>query len=130
MIARNVINDYNRSLTLQPLSLDQPDQLSADLHLLVHSVSDASGIIHRSEASLIVRNTLELIQIDYEHRTWQAFWKTVIDGKPAVEVANELGLAPGTVRQARYKILRRLRTELAELAQDSDVINLDESKNE
>lgn len=130
VIARNVINDYNRTLIEKPLSLDQPDQLSADLSLLAHSVSDASGIMHRSEASLIVRNTLELIQIDYEHRTWQAFWKTVVDGKPAVEVANELGLAPGTVRQARYKILRRLRTELAELAQDSDVVDLNKSKDE
>lgn len=123
VIARNVINDYLRGLATQPLPLDQTDHLSADLNLLATSVSEASGMVHRSEASLVVRNTLEVIQIDYEHRTWQAFWKTVVDGKPAVDVAKELGMAPGTVRQARYKILRRLRTELAQLAEDSDMIN-------
>jgi len=57
---------------------------------------------------------LDVLRGEFEDRTWQAFWLTAVQGKPAQEVAAELGLAPGTVRQAKYKILKRLREELDE----------------
>ncbi|MEZ6060091.1 MAG: sigma-70 family RNA polymerase sigma factor [Planctomycetaceae bacterium] len=69
------------------------------------SVSDGS-------TELVVRRALDAIRDDFEFTTWQAFWRTAVDDQPAVQVAEELNLNPGTVRQAKYKILRRLRDEL------------------
>lgn len=55
---------------------------------------------------------LQSIRMDYEHSTWQAFWLTVVEGQSPADVAKDLHISAGSVRQAKYKILRRLRTEL------------------
>ena len=66
----------------------------------------------RPRGGLVLRQALESIRVDYETNTWQAFWRTAVDGEPTADVAQDLGLTPGNVRQARYKILKRMREEL------------------
>lgn len=58
---------------------------------------------------------LRLIQTDFPGPTWQAFWGVVVDGRPAAEVAADLGLTVNAVYLARSRVLRRLREELAGL---------------
>ena len=58
---------------------------------------------------------LELIRCEFEERTWQAFWLTAVEDRPAGEVALELGMTPGAVRVAKSRVLRRLREELSEI---------------
>jgi RNA polymerase sigma-70 factor (ECF subfamily) len=43
------------------------------------------------------------------------FWRSVIDGMPTVTVASELSVSTAAVRQARSRVLRRLREEKADL---------------
>ncbi|MCA9067701.1 MAG: sigma-70 family RNA polymerase sigma factor [Planctomycetaceae bacterium] len=64
-----------------------------------------------SDESSLVRRALELIQTEFETRTWQAFWRVTIDEVKATHVAEELGMSPGAIYNAKYKVLRRLRTE-------------------
>jgi hypothetical protein len=45
-------------------------------------------------------------------RTPMACWEYVVAGRPAVEVAAELGIAAGTMYVARARILSRLRQKL------------------
>ena len=52
------------------------------------------------------------IRGDFEEKTWSAFQLTVIEGRPTAEVAAELDLSPESVRQARSRVLRRLREEM------------------
>lgn len=63
----------------------------------------------------LYRRALELIRDEFELRTWQMFWRSVIDGQTTEAVARELGVSAGGVRQARSRILRRIREEIAEL---------------
>jgi RNA polymerase sigma-70 factor (ECF subfamily) len=58
---------------------------------------------------------LAWLEPQFEPRTWQAFWQTVIADRPATDVAAELGMRPDAVRQAKARILRRLRQEMARL---------------
>jgi RNA polymerase sigma-70 factor (ECF subfamily) len=60
----------------------------------------------------LVGRTLELIRNDFQPATWKAFWECQVAGRPAAEVAAELGLNAGTVRAARFRVLCRLRQEL------------------
>lgn len=61
---------------------------------------------------LIVHRVLEVIREDFQEHTFQAFWRTAVDGRSAVDVADELGMTPEAVRAARYRVLKRLREEL------------------
>ena len=64
---------------------------------------------------LIVHQLLEVIRDDFQEHTFQAFWRTAVDGRSAVDVADELGMTPEAVRAARYRVLKRLREELEEM---------------
>ncbi|MEZ6092121.1 MAG: hypothetical protein R3C05_29780 [Pirellulaceae bacterium] len=54
---------------------------------------------------------IELLQSEFEQSTYQAFLKVAVDGRPPADVASELGMTVGAVYNAKYKVLRRLRTE-------------------
>jgi RNA polymerase sigma-70 factor (ECF subfamily) len=60
----------------------------------------------------LVARALQLMQAEFAPRMWKACWEHVVAGRPAVEVAAELGIAPGTVYVAKARILSRLRQEL------------------
>ena len=40
--------------------------------------------------------------------TWQAFWKAVIEGRPARDVGLELKMTPGTVYVIKSQVMARL----------------------
>jgi RNA polymerase sigma-70 factor (ECF subfamily) len=60
----------------------------------------------------ILHRALAAIRLEFEEKTWQAFWRTTVDSRPTDLTAAELGLSPGAVRQAKYRVLRRLRDEM------------------
>jgi RNA polymerase sigma-70 factor, ECF subfamily len=67
------------------------------------------------ERRVLFRQALELIQRDFEERTWNAFWKVAVEGRPTADVAEELNMKPGTVRVSRCRVLARLREEFGDL---------------
>lgn len=60
---------------------------------------------------------LTQVQSEFESRTWQAFWRSVVDGIATSEVAKELDMSEATVRKSRSRILRRLRQQLRDVIQ-------------
>jgi RNA polymerase sigma-70 factor (ECF subfamily) len=71
----------------------------------------------RQAHSELYQRALELIRSDFQQHTWQAFWRVVVDGQAPKDVAEELGMKPGTVRVAKCRVLQRLRQELGELVE-------------
>lgn len=110
-IARNVIIDHFRSQKKQPQLFGgntMAEWIGMDAALF-NEETDFS--LADGSSNLMMRRAMESIKDEYESSTWQAFWRTTIDGQPATAVAEELGITHGSVRQAKYKILRRLRLE-------------------
>lgn len=105
VIATSKVNDYFRDRARQPrpAPVGEPWAVAAD---------GAEG----SGADLLPR-LLAWLEPQYQPATWQAFWRTVVEDRPAPEVAAALGLTAAAVRQAKARILRRLREELAGLGQ-------------
>jgi len=64
-------------------------------------------------ASLIAR-ALDQIRPEVEEQTWAAFWNTAVLGHSATEAAADLGMTPMAVRQAKSRVLRRLRKQLGD----------------
>ena len=61
---------------------------------------------------LLVHRTLRLIRSDFSERNWDAFWRLAVEGESAAEIAKALDMSPSAVRQAKYRVLCRLRAEL------------------
>jgi RNA polymerase sigma-70 factor (ECF subfamily) len=69
----------------------------------------------QDERHTLFRRALELARGQFEEKTWQAFWLTVIDNLAPDEVAARLGLTTVAVRKYKSRVLQRLRTEFGDL---------------
>jgi RNA polymerase sigma-70 factor (ECF subfamily) len=69
----------------------------------------------REQLGQVYRRALELVRPEFEERTWRAFWRTVIDSQATAAVAAELGMTVAGVRQAKSRVLRRLKQEAGDL---------------
>jgi RNA polymerase sigma-70 factor (ECF subfamily) len=84
-------------------------------------LSDAAvedGLVEVAEQEyrqVLVARALQVMQSDFQPPTWRACWQLVVDGRPAAEVARELGMTVAAAYAAKARVLRRLRQELAEL---------------
>ena len=59
----------------------------------------------------VFRCLLDLVEQEFEPITVQAFRRLALDGARGAEVAQELGLAVGTVYSAKSRVLQRIRQE-------------------
>jgi RNA polymerase sigma-70 factor (ECF subfamily) len=75
---------------------------------------DSSDPVAISERAALLLRALEQVRGEFEPRSWQAFWMAVVDGRTTGEVAAQLGMSAMAVRQAKSRILRRLRQQLGE----------------
>jgi RNA polymerase sigma-70 factor (ECF subfamily) len=114
-ITRNKLNDHFRRQPveqqalggstarqfLQELPEFEPESYIAD------SSADGSGDV--------LRRALDLIRNNFESHTWNAFWLSAVDGQPAQAIAERLQMNLAAVYQAKARVLRRLREELAGL---------------
>jgi RNA polymerase sigma-70 factor (ECF subfamily) len=60
----------------------------------------------------LVKQALQVMQAEFEATTWQACREFVVSGRPAADVAAELGVSVDVVYGAKSRVLRRLREEL------------------
>lgn len=114
VITQNKIHDHYRRIGREPQAAGGT---AANLRLSqfpeADQVEQAGG--EKQAYQQVVHRALEMIQRDFAPRTWQAFWRVVIDCQRPVDVAQELGMRPGTVRVAKSRVLQRLRQQLGEL---------------
>jgi RNA polymerase sigma-70 factor (ECF subfamily) len=61
----------------------------------------------------LLQRTLELIRPEFQEKTWWAFREHTLEGRPAAAVGAELGMTEGAVYSARFRVMSRLRDELA-----------------
>ncbi|MFN4259113.1 MAG: RNA polymerase sigma factor [Gemmataceae bacterium] len=60
----------------------------------------------------LARRALRLMQAEFSEPVWRSCWQTVVEGRPAAEVAQQLGISVDAVYAAKSRVLRRLRHEL------------------
>jgi RNA polymerase sigma-70 factor (ECF subfamily) len=109
-IARNKVHDHFRRQGRQP------DAVGGSGHkqwLAQVSLPEQPDPVEQAavDASL-VHQALETIRGEFERASWESFWRMTIEGQTSAEIAADLGISKGAVRQAKYRILHRLRQEL------------------
>jgi RNA polymerase sigma-70 factor, ECF subfamily len=108
-ITQSKLSDYWRKVRGGPPAGNAAEQLVQ----LAAPAADSSEAEVAQEIQILYRRALELLQREFEARTWQAFWRVVIDGQPPGDVAEELGITANAVYLAKGRVLARLREEFA-----------------
>jgi RNA polymerase sigma-70 factor (ECF subfamily) len=115
-IARNKVRDYYRrrhgraearggsTAQRQMAEIPQPPEPSEDCIR-----PDAES------AACVSRRALELIRVEFETRTWEAFFRVTIQGQMSSQVAEDLEMSIPAVYTAKSRVLRRLRQVMGEL---------------
>ena len=63
---------------------------------------------------------MERVKHEFHENTWQAFWGTAVEGRPANEVGAELKMSSGAVYVAKSRVLSRLREEVQRLQAEAE----------
>lgn len=111
-ITRNKVRDHYRRLAAR----QEQDGSAAQTRLLEAAAPTDDTSIPVAGANIdLAHRLLSLVEGDFEPRTWQAFWRTAVDGLAAREAAEQLGMTVGSVYMAKSRVLARLRDELSGL---------------
>jgi len=115
-ITRNKVRDHYRrrhgraearggtTAQLQLAEVPQPPEPSEE-----HIRPDAQS------AAWLSQSALEIIRAEFEPRTWDAFWRTAVEGQLSAHVAADLKMSVPAVYMAKSRVLRRLRQVMGEL---------------
>jgi RNA polymerase sigma-70 factor, ECF subfamily len=98
--------------------LRQPPPHTTGMYVPIEGEDPISDLITRDEQAWLIRRALEVMKADFEEKTWRACWEFIIGGRPAEDIAAELGMTRNAVFLAKYRVLRRLREEFAGLLDD------------
>lgn len=104
-VVGNAVSDLRRAVSRRPgdrgvggsafldrlTDLESPESVS--------DLAEATSQVGRDLDAAVAR-----VQARVGETTWQAFWRKAVEGKPAAEVAEQLGLSAGAVYQAAYRV--------------------------
>ncbi len=123
-IARHKLIDQHRTRVRGPIAvggssaqrrLEQlPELLSSTGQFSECAAGDSNEPTTAAEYRHLLHRGLQQVRAEFEEKTWQAFWRTAIDGLATDVVAQELQLPANAVRQYRSRVLRRLRQQLGD----------------
>ena len=117
-IVRTKVADHFRKLNNQPAGQGGTEaamRIGNVADPLADPLGEDDEEAAEDEHTMIVQRAMELIRPEFSERNWKAFLKFAIDGNSATEIAQELGVNPQAIRQANYRIRRRLRLVLQDL---------------
>jgi RNA polymerase sigma-70 factor (ECF subfamily) len=78
----------------------------------LETADELSGVIE-DRARTIANEVLARVQARVEAKTWQAFYQTAVEERPAAEVAAELGLTVGAVYKYKLRVKEMVTQEYA-----------------
>jgi RNA polymerase sigma-70 factor (ECF subfamily) len=123
-ITRNRIVDHHRIEQRIPTA-----EGGTDFQVRVSEIPDERTLLSSPSVPAgdpLLMQALNLIREEFEPTTWTAFWRMVVEGHSAGEIAEDLGWingvdaqsrAKGTkrVRQAKFRVMKRMKEEFGEI---------------
>jgi RNA polymerase sigma-70 factor (ECF subfamily) len=122
---RTWLNRVAQNAILNALTRGKPDRGSGDSALQAvlnqHATctgpdSDLLRLEHRRE---VFRWAARQVRREFHQATWEAFWRTAVEGRPVEVVAGELTKNPGAIYTARSRVMRRIQDKVAEYEREA-----------
>ena len=113
-LTRNKIRDHFRNRAQLPQAAG-----GTDAHALLEALAaeesapsvlpgaDSPGA--ESPPRVLLQRALEIARREVDPRTWDAFYRLAVEGHSAAEIATDCGLTANAVRQAKFRVMRKLR---------------------
>lgn len=117
-VTRRKVIDHIRRVQKCPEPIGGSDvQDVADA--MAHCEGDDSPAEMDSENKILLRRAMEMVRLEFEVSTWEAFWRTTIDGHAPEDIAKALGVTRNSVYLSRSRVLGRLKAQFAELIEEA-----------
>ena len=114
-ITRNKVHDLFRRQGREPGGAGGTDAHQRLLHLPAPAAAEEDSAAGDDAERRLLYQALEVVRGEFAERTWQAFWRTAVEGQVPRDVGGDLAMSPGAVRVAKSRVLQRLREELGDL---------------
>lgn len=120
-VTRNKIYNFLSSQRNRPRGSGDPDaQERLDATPARDNGEGPDADWEREYQRRLSARAMERVKDEFQPTTWQAFWQTAVDGKPAAEVGTGLKMSPGAVYVAKSRVLARLREEVRKIMDEED----------
>ena len=88
-------------------------QGGTDMLEKLHEVSDEDDPqqSRQYEYELVVW-AAEQVKSEFRETSWKAFWATTVEHQSVADVAEELGVSPGSIYMSRSRIMARIREKV------------------
>ncbi|WP_197454559.1 RNA polymerase sigma factor [Stieleria varia] len=114
-ITNNVILDFYRKRSKTPMAVGGTEStLIEDLSAPFEDQREQwePDPENANSATTFAHQVIDNIKKDFSSATWQCFWRLVVQGEAATDIGTDLKLNAAAVRQAKFRVLKRLREEL------------------
>ncbi len=82
------------------------------------AVSDPATLVEFWEddyCQQVIQRSMQLMKAEFSEKVWRSCWEHIVQGRPASEVGEQLGITANAVRVYSSRILARLRIEFRDL---------------
>lgn len=114
IVTVNKVNDYlrrqGRRNDLDAVYAGKSKAQPGVLTDIANQEQSDSSSERQSERSIEIQFVLEQVKAEVNETTWQAFHLMVARGRTSVEVGEELGISPDSVRMAKKRVLDKIQT--------------------
>lgn len=114
-ITKNKILDYYSKQKKRPVVTRLVDALGFRRNLENPEEDISDGPANQSLLHLTQMCAIDSIKDEFTGDTWDAFIRTYVDGVPATEVADEMGISANAVRHRKCRVSARLREVFGDL---------------
>jgi RNA polymerase sigma-70 factor, ECF subfamily len=115
VIARNKIRDIERRRAEETLALGNRQSQPPITEIPEQWTEPPADDADSRQLTSLYHAGLSLVRAEFEERTWDAFWLVAIDRQEVSRVAQDLNMSAAAIRQAKSRVLRRLRAVLGEV---------------
>lgn len=117
-ITRNRVFNFLSARRLRPqASGDTSTNQLLDSHPVENDGADIWEVEYQRRLAAIA---MERVKKEFQESTWQAFWKTAVEGSSAADVSKQIGMSTGAIYVAKSRVLARLKEEVDAMRQQEE----------